>query len=269
MSPQFENNVPAVNNQAPINSPSKHGRLILLTIVLILVGILAVGYFLYQNTVFVDKRPQILSIEEIKNGVQCSDDVICPIDYKCVKIDNLPGAQGTCTATQETNEFADWKTYRNKEYGFEFKYFDPNNDIFLDPKSEPGNFLFTSKKLMEKLPYGTDSSPVVHRLEIYTTKYKTPIEWLSNENDPYRPRYKDRMSMLTISTSTVSGVPALKVFDPISDGSCLSDFALFINNGYAYKVLCYQDEDQILSTFKFIPSTSSGQVSTSTPTNSL
>lgn len=164
---------------------------------------------------------------------------------------NLPQDLESETFATQTSEFSDWKTYRNEEYGFEFKYFDPNNDIILEKDTRRGEFLFSSKKLKERLPYGTDPSPIVNRIYVYPTKYTTPMEWLNNENNPEIPTYKDRIAMLGISTTTIAGVPAITVFDPISDGSCVSDFVLFINNGYVYKVTCPGTENQVLSTFKF------------------
>lgn len=92
MPPESQNNFRPANNPLPLELPRKHTRLILLIVAVFLVGILAIGYFWYQN-----KQTPVP-----------------------VKSQNL-------TVASSTNEFADWKTYTNEEYGFEFKY--PNDWI--------------------------------------------------------------------------------------------------------------------------------------------
>lgn len=87
MPPQFENNIPTVNNQVSENNPApqksfwcKYGFLISLMVLLILTGVFGVWYF---------SNP-------------------------------LPPEETETVAV--VNKFVDWKTYKNEEYGFEFKY---------------------------------------------------------------------------------------------------------------------------------------------------
>lgn len=97
MSPESQN-FPPVNSPVQLEPLRKHTRLSLLVLALILVGVLAVGYFWYQNE-------------------QSSMDKFIP-DDSGLETRNL-------SVASSTNQFTDWKTYRNEKYGFEFKY--PNN----------------------------------------------------------------------------------------------------------------------------------------------
>lgn len=95
-------------NQTPIETPKNHTKIWFL----IVLGILLVflnGWMLYQNY-FREKEP----------------------------IQNL-------VTTNPTDEFADWKTYRNEEYGFEFKYpedkFLGSGVVNTNSSGKPGFFL--------------------------------------------------------------------------------------------------------------------------------
>lgn len=88
-----------------------------IAILLVIAGLIG-SFQVWQVLNPITRTPlKILSLEEIKNNAQCSDVVICPDDYKCIKTDNLPRANGICVS-----QFSDWETYRNAEYGVEFKY---------------------------------------------------------------------------------------------------------------------------------------------------
>jgi len=91
MPPQFENNIPPVNNPIPENNPMqntpvplkpshKYAFLLTLTALLILAGVFGIWYF------------------------------------------SNPLPEEETEASAIINRFADWKTYRNEEYGFEVKY---------------------------------------------------------------------------------------------------------------------------------------------------
>ncbi len=120
MPPQFQNNFQLANNPAQQEPPRKHTRLILLTVAMILVGVLAVGYFLYQSR----QAP-------------------APIESQ-----NL-------TVASSANKFADWKTYRNDEYGFEFKY---PSWLYQtsDPASNGIQVFFVEKTTLDRYPAGFD-----------------------------------------------------------------------------------------------------------------
>ncbi len=132
MPPESQNDFQSLDKSS-LQPTHKYIKRILPPIIFAFVVLGVIYFLLWKNMVFVDKKPQVLSIEDVKNSIQCSYNVLCPIDYKCVKMDNLPGAKGVCVAL-DTNQFTDWQTYRNEKYSFEIKY--PPNFGVRDLTSE-------------------------------------------------------------------------------------------------------------------------------------
>ena len=95
MPPESQNSFPPVNSPVQGEPSRKHPRLILLIITMILVSVLAVIYFWYKNE-------------------QSRMDKFIP-DDRGLETQNF-------AVTTTTNQFTDWKTYKNEAYRFEFKY---------------------------------------------------------------------------------------------------------------------------------------------------
>lgn len=222
MPPQIENNVPPIN-PVPPELPRKHKKLIWLVSILILVGILTSGYLFYIT----------------RTG--CCD---------ILRNQNL-------TVATSTDQFADWKTYRNEEYGFEVNY-PPTWTTSLEKTTVwfDRNDINEDEKAAREIGYPLSIS-------IKTTDFKNIKDWFEN-------KFKDRVNEIAaikpqIKSLKIAGEEALNYTDPISMGGCDENFS-FIHDStvfdiYRHGSTCtYSDElfDQILSTFKFI--------STSTPT---
>lgn len=127
MPPQIENQVPP-NTPPSIQNSHKHTRLVLLTIVMILVGIMAVGYFWYQTLT----TPQ------------------------------FPNPNQESPSTFQARDISNWKTYRNEEYEFELKY--PNDWILESDKDKdstsldsPENFRNPNRRIEILIAY--DKNP--------------------------------------------------------------------------------------------------------------
>ena len=142
-------------------------------------------------------------------------------------------------------DISDWKTYRNKEYGFELKYPKEwtvelkNNNIF--------GFIDKTKKNV----FDVNIRPLY--LEIKQTSFSSINEWFKNEfsdrAEEAIPKYQE---------FNINNIKWIKFDDTISMGGCTGTF-VFIKNFKLYYIdrhggTCdYADElfDQILSTFKF------------------
>ncbi len=95
MPPQFENNISPANEPVLLESPRKHTRLVCLTIVMILVGVLAIAFFWYHN-----KQAPVSSIEN-----------------------------QSLTSSSSADQLAEWKTYTNTKYGISIEYPPYNTEL--------------------------------------------------------------------------------------------------------------------------------------------
>jgi hypothetical protein len=149
--------------------------------------------------------------------------------------------------THEANTAtADWKTYTNTQFGFEFKY-PADSKIEFDSSSLQDYHLSLIVPASNNYPYGGEWMSSGISLEISSTSLKNPKDWVKQK---YFGSVFDNM---TINTTTVSDLSAISVFSAISDGSCSSDFVAFIKNNNVFRFSCYNDDlgKKILSTFKF------------------
>lgn len=206
-----QNQIPPALANLPLSR--KHTRLVLLTILMILIGVVVVGYFWYQN-----------------------------------EQNDLPA---TTTTTPTTDQFSDWKTYRNLEYGFEMKY--PH---WWNEREDLGrvvsNFEF----------FGTteegSTSDVFEQILIqaYKSSNQDVEQWIKYFM-PTGASYKiDKTKFNTYNIWLVK-----------NNNSIFSDFIVLNNNGIIIVAPSYEGRDkivdQIFSTFKFISTSIATKVDTS------
>ncbi len=189
--------------QENINQPkSKISREVFLIIILAVLLILVNGYFFYKQY----SAPSQVTTQEL---------------------------------VRETENMSEWKTYRNEEYGFEFKY-PPTMKI-----GEEINFVYLKENdfnnpTLEFIGFSIHISP---------TNFKDSNEWIKDE-------FKNRKELYPIiKPSFFNEIPANFIKDPITEGGCASDYLAFVGNNYLYKISCVDTGiilyENILSTFKF------------------
>jgi len=174
----------------------------------------------------------------------------------------------------EIDEFANWKTYRNEEYGFEFKY--PQSFGSLNQVAPPSN-------AGQKVTVASFESGGNYRL--YLNIYKLDTYTLHDSGsgmllffDKDLDRWKAEYTLGIIGKeyydmdSFISNGVVVYNYVWMDGGAASDKYIIPIKKSAVMIQISYGSVDyevthakETLSTFKFIPSTSSGQVSTSTP----
>lgn len=148
---------------------------------------------------------------------------------------------------------ADWKTYKNEEYGFEFKY--PSKWLYLET---PTNIYQTTE---EQIWLGKSVNPPSG------TDAKTDISIIINKADPssnweekYFNDYKsERYQLGDIQAKKISGINKESLNNELIVIASTGNFYLQILSNQSEESLKYFD--QILATFKFLEQTQEKTVS--------
>ena len=152
-----------------------------------------------------------------------------------------------------TNKFADWKTYINEKYGFEFKY-PPQYEAYEDTP-EMVKIITSENRDIKGEPVNNMQIQVINNVEKLGV-----IDWW-NKYGPYTSQRSKfggiKPDSFPIKNKIVSGINGVYIGG--SEG-VLTNYLILPNNNKILEILVMiPDIDQILSTFKFI-STSTPQV---------
>jgi hypothetical protein len=218
MPPQIENQI----NPENIEPKQKFTKLIKFILIIIGVLVIITTAILFFKLVFTPIGPMPQDLQD--------------------SLKKYRESQNLAVSTS-TDKFVDWKTYRNEQYGFEFKY-PINSSITEDFGKAVNNFLVKDAQ-----------NNYIFSLQIYPTKSDENIQtWLQNFSSQIK------------YTTTPINLNGYEAFYAVSNSSVADSFYIIKNKN---QIFLFNDSGidikEILSTFKFIPSTNSGQVSTSTP----
>lgn len=221
------------DNQANViqeNTQSKSGDnfLTILLSILLLIAVSIAGFFAYQV------RSLTNELLEFRN-------------QNLEKQTPTPEPESTFPMYTEPSSIpSDWKTFKNEEYGFSFKY--------------PSIY-----KLYESKGYLNIISPLLPATKGYTLRdgelkmeiYINPVS-MNDSLEKYATEIKDtsQRGVMTEEKIEISGVDVVHFgFEDVYSG----DIYIFLNNNFRVQIAKYpkvtsrQGEfDQILSTFKFI-----------------
>lgn len=164
---------------------------------------------------------------------------------------NLPQDLESETFATQTSEFADWKTYRNEEYGFEFKY--PSEFIVYSG--------FKNEQAIEATPTSTEfwiaqNNGILQNGEPSAVGVKlvsstdNPTEWL-NKN---KSNYSHQQEIKYIKNTNFANKQAVELIGGCNLGSVCQMYVLEATTNYLLVVIKNNDIEKlnkILSTFKF------------------
>jgi len=185
MPPQFENNIPPINNLVQQKSLRKYSRLIPLLAVLVLVCILSLIYFiLYKgslcNLSTIWCEPDISTTTPILGGDKDEHECIgsagyswCEVKNKCLRIWEEP-----C----EVANISNWKAYHNEQYGFELKYPGDLNTVKIGASSPLEGYTYrtpTNESFTYNAQSNTWSSIRSPQTNVFVLKETNGIKWFS------------------------------------------------------------------------------------------
>jgi len=156
----------------------------------------------------------------------------------------VPKEKGKTPEKITQDETADWKTYRNEDYGFAMKY--PKDWVFEESKDEEGaSIFFHTLKKDEYNMYFKNSFTIY----IMKTTYTNVQKWFDNA-------YKDRSPELVPDKKIIiiNDNEWLYIFDPITFGGCFGISITLIKNSRLYTITeyCGSETEEIVSTFRFL-----------------
>lgn len=155
----------------------------------------------------------------------------------------------TTTSSVETDS---WKTYRNEELKFKFQY--------------PADWLLESEKYQEDT-YISLKSPETQALFKArpgidgNADYWITISPASGLDTWFTSAFADRQRnnpelMPAKASTTVADLPAIEIFDPVTEGGCSSNYTAVYFDSHIYKLHAYCNNPSIKtihSSFKFTP----------------
>ncbi len=164
------------------------------------------------------------------------------------------------------DETANWQTYRNEKYGFEFKY--PQNWKIND-KELPDDAIFRIESDIDSgVPYGPIDPPPTLPYSIVVGIIENASnldEWIANNNAGIKSKIttmknNDFIYYKAIDVPSMSG--ELNYYIPLNQKGSYLNLSLspyFEPDEYKEQKEAVKLFDQILSTFKFLDSTSTGE----------
>lgn len=221
MPPQTENNFFPTNNLLQQKPSRKYTSLIILVILLILTGIFGVWYF---------SNP-------------------------------LPEEESNGSTLLTTSKFADWKTYKNEQHWFEFKY-PKDHTVYskIDTQKEslvPANLQSNKITIAENEKLIFCCEPVTLNLFIANENI-TSREWI----DKNYTKYTNQKEIKSIKDIKFAETNATEL---IAGGNLGSTYRLLVISQNGYILIINQNSeseflDKILSTFKFSDQTANWKI---------